>query len=89
MVASANERPCYVDLFEPEQRIREGHDFNDQAQLACVRQEVQTADGPVMRLVQEVLRDMAMFERTGQLPHDAAYSELPAYKVVLYRAYWQ
>ncbi len=83
------EPPCYVDLFEPGQRIREGHDFHSQEQLASVRQPVQRADPLVMRLVQEALRDMAMLERTGQLPHDAAYSELPAYKVALYQAYWQ
>jgi len=43
----------------------------------------------VVRLIQEALRDLQMFERTGQLPGGASYSELPAYKVALYRAYWQ
>ncbi len=66
--------------------MREGHDFNNQQQLACVSRELQTADASVMRLVQETLRDMQMLQQTGQLPHDAAYSDLPAYKVALYRA---
>jgi len=43
----------------------------------------------VIRLIQEALRDLEMLERTGQLPCGLSYSDLPAYKVALYRAYWQ
>jgi len=42
----------------------------------------------VVRLIQEALRDLEMLDRTGQLPGGLSYSDLPAYKVALYRAYW-
>ncbi len=86
---TAGHRPCYADLFDAQQVIREGHDFSSQQELANANNGVQSADPMVIRLIQEALRDLEMLERTGQLPCGLSYSDLPAYKVALYRAYWQ
>ncbi len=77
-----------ADLFDAGQVIREGHDFTTQQELANANDGVQSADPLVIRLIQETLRDLEMLDRTGQLPGGLSYSDLPAYKVALYRAYW-
>ncbi len=79
--------------------LREGRDFATQQELAQALSTMPPTDreqppgsaicGALMRLVQMTVRDMQMHERTGQLPGGLPYSSLPAWRVQLYRAWWQ
>ena len=71
---------------------REGRDFHTQQQWAGLPA-TPTADYQVGRLVARLsaalLRELWMFERTGQLPDDVSWSEQPAWRVELWEAFWQ
>jgi len=79
----------YADLFTPQQTLCEGHDFDTQQQLRSIEPVLQTANPFSLRLIIQTLRDIEMLRHTGQLPGGLPYSHQPAYKVALYRAYWQ
>lgn len=67
--------------------MREGHDFRTQDELTAEKLPLQRANPIVMQLVLDTLQDMEMLAITGQLPGGQSYSDLPAWKVALYRAY--
>ncbi len=72
--------------------LHEGQDFRTQQQWQAlhrdspVRYEVQPL---VAQLTAVLLRELRMFEQTGQLPGDVSWSEQPAWRVELWEAFWQ
>lgn len=72
--------------------LREGHDFDTQQQLALLRPTPHAAyhvQPLAARLTAAVLRELWMFERTGQLPDNVPWSRQPAWRVELWEAFWQ
>ena len=86
------------DLLVDEQPVspstprREGRDFISQQQLQLLEPTPATSYGVqplVAHLTATLLRELRMFERTGQLPGGVSWDEQPAWRVELWEAFWE
>ena len=71
--------------------LRESHDFHSQQQLerlqlAPARYRVEPL---AAQLAATVLRELRLFERTGQLAGGVSWSQQPAWRVELWEAFWE
>lgn len=85
-LAALGDSACYADLFDRPVQRHEGRDFFTQQEMSADGH-ILAADREVVGLVRRVMRNMRMFEHTGQLPGGKPYSEQPAYMVELHQAY--
>ncbi len=81
-------------------QLREGHDFRDQQQLGELLPRLQTSSphsdkAPnstrllAAKLTAAVLDELQMFDYTGLLPGPGGWSQQPAWRIELWRTYWQ
>ncbi len=81
-------------------QLREGHDFSNQEQLRRLQPPADISPPPrriagtaaearAAQLAAAVLDELRMFEYTGLLPGGRSWSDQPAWRVELWRAYWE